>query len=530
MLGWPPSLQRLFRRRNPAAETSRLIVGSTGSGKSEGELADLIRLADRGDHAVVLLDGHGPLAFRAAGHWAARGHEARMVFEPLDEVGRALTWDMLPATDAPSSTRRRIEAAEAADEVAQCFLAQRNLATLNDRPWTKEWLEAAIALCLSQPEREPITSLALAFRPGSPGYERLLARTERAELVAKFRDAERLRRKNEVQWEIMTGAARRILEPVCGSEVVRLRCRPGPFAWLEALRRCSLIAFDGGGLRSTEVKRTLFLVVSMHVIAAVRRHFAETQAPLPVVLILEEAGALGLVTPFVLSALQELRKAGLAIHLITQSHLDFGDPALFEVLLANSPSQVWYQCLSPADQELGAKALANATFDSLAVHFTRTRAVPTGSEPAETVSQGASFDHASGAVRSDTRTATAYRTRYREVTDPVYKSPMLHDQELRTRLATLRVGERFVRSRDGVRRERGRPVRPPRLGEPFEAFTRAAIERVRSGPAYLPCPSEQSGPAPELPPAAMRLRGSGQPPVLTADKGPAPAAIPEAGG
>src|SRR6202011_4093204 len=102
-----------------------------------------------------------------------------------------------------------------------------------------------------------------------------------------------------------------------------------------------------------------------------RTHFAETQRPLPVVLVLEEAGALCLVTPFVLSALQELRKAGLAIHLITQASVDFGGRDHFESVLANTPWQAWYQLLSPADQELAAKALTNASFDPMTVHYTR---------------------------------------------------------------------------------------------------------------------------------------------------------------
>ena len=71
VLPWPHRIRRLGLSRPPADETSRLIVGSTGSGKSAGELIDLVRLARRGDHAVVLLDGHGPLAFSAVGHWAA---------------------------------------------------------------------------------------------------------------------------------------------------------------------------------------------------------------------------------------------------------------------------------------------------------------------------------------------------------------------------------------------------------------------------------------------------------------------------
>src|SRR3954469_16042094 len=81
-------------------ESSRLIVGSTGSGKSEGELNELVRLADRRDCAVVLLDGHGPLALAAAGHWAARGHEPRLVYEPLDATTRTLCFDMLPRSQA----------------------------------------------------------------------------------------------------------------------------------------------------------------------------------------------------------------------------------------------------------------------------------------------------------------------------------------------------------------------------------------------------------------------------------------------
>src|SRR3954469_16077614 len=87
-------------------ESSRLIVGSTGSGKSEGELVDLVRLADRRDCAVVLLDGHGPLAFAAAGHWAHRGHAAPGVYEPLDATDRVLAWEMAPPSAASDRSRR----------------------------------------------------------------------------------------------------------------------------------------------------------------------------------------------------------------------------------------------------------------------------------------------------------------------------------------------------------------------------------------------------------------------------------------
>src|SRR5205823_4440434 len=87
------------------------------------------------------------------------------------------------------------------------------------------------------------------------------------------------------------------------------------------------------------------------------------------------------------------------------------------------------------------------------------------------------------------------------------KSPALHAQEYRTALATLRIGERFVRDRRGVRRERVRMLRPPRPRREFRERTEAAITRIRQRPLYLPAtavPGE--GPAPVATDAAERLR------------------------
>jgi hypothetical protein len=495
-----------FGRGDHTGEPSRLIIGSTGSGKSAGELVELVRLAGQRHCAVVLLDGHGPLAFQAAGHWAARGHAGRLVFEPLDAHDRVLCWSFLPRSAASSPARRQLEDAETIDAAAQCFLAQRNWENLSDRPWTREWLEAALRLCLAQPREEPLTSLLSAFRVGSPEYERLLQEARDPEVVRKFREAERIRRRSEVQYETLTGASRRLVEPVCTSPVVRLRVRPGAFDWLAALEQKKLIAVDGGGVRSAEIKRTLFLLVSLQVIQSVRRHFAEHQRLLPVVLVLEEAGALGLVTPFVQHALRELRKAGLAVHVLTQSCLDFGDPLACEMLLSNTPWQAWYQCLSPADQELGARALANATFDAHALHFQRTRQMSDGVTPVETITHGRSLGAHGELLRQDTRAGQTLVPRYRAVSEDHYKTPQLHMQEFRTHLATLRIGERWVRDRRGVYRERVRLLRPPRLRHLFEVRTRAVIAEIRRQPMYQAVEFPSESPPPSLPGAATVLR------------------------
>ena len=76
--------------------------------------------------------------------------------------------------------------------------------------------------------------------------------------------------------------------------------------------------------------------------------------------------------------------------------------------------------------------------------------------------------------------------RFRETSEAHYMPPSLQEQQYRTRLATLRLGERLVRDRRGVRSERVKLLRPPRRWRPFDERTRSLIARVRSQSFYLP--------------------------------------------
>lgn len=249
---------------------------------------------------------------------------------------------------------------------------------------------------------------------------------------------------------------------------VRPRSQAGAFGRLQALRGRTLIAFDGGGLRSTELKRTSFRLATMQVLHGVRKYYAQTRTPPPVVLVLGEAGAPDLVTPSVLTALQELRKAGPAVRLITQSMRDVGDQGVFEAVLANTPWQAWCFGLPPADQGLGARALANPTADPLAVHLTRTCFVPNGTESA--TSEGRGLSTGRGGPRRNRQTGRSFGTRYRVVVGEHDKTPRLREREGRTKLATLSVGERLVRDLAGVQLERVIPA----------GFTRGA-DRGKTG-------------------------------------------------
>src|SRR5439155_10364924 len=112
--------------------------------------------------------------------------------------------------------------------------------------------------------------------------------------------------------------------------------------------------------------------------------------------------------------------------------------------------------------------------------YTRTRALQDGFERVETVSRGETFDPKTHiTLRRDRRLGMIFRTRYRHVIEPSYKTPQLWEQEFRTQLATLQIGERLVRDRTGVRRERVTPVRSPWLRPISDASTKDLIEHLR---------------------------------------------------
>ena len=84
------------------------------------------------------------------------------------------------------------------------------------------------------------------------------------------------------------------------------------------------------------------------------------------------------------------------------------------------------------------------------------------------------------------------------------------EQEFRTRLATLRIGERIVRDRTGVHRERVNLVRSPWFCTISDASTRVLIERLRHDAFHQPSPLPATAdPGIPVSDAAARLRSRG---------------------
>ena len=107
------------------------------------------------------------------------------------------------------------------------------------------------------------------------------------------------------------------------SPVLYLRHGEG-IDWRDLLLKKMQIYFDLSGV-TAEAARALSIFASHAAINACREHFDETGEPLPLVVVLEEAGVMDLVTPFILDAMRELRKAGVAVWIVSQTIEDFNE-------------------------------------------------------------------------------------------------------------------------------------------------------------------------------------------------------------
>ena len=481
------------------------LFGNRGSGKSETLKRMLMRLALEGQVAVVVLDLPGTLGTDMVGHLCAKGLQKRTYFDAARFTDRVPQWPFFIRSTATDPHKRRIEDEQAIDELLQGPLSQRGLKSAINSPWIRQYSDAAGWVWGLQPTRLHISKLLKFYERGAEWNE-MLDRTDAASEAQMFRNlAERDGARG--QYAVETGGAYRLLEPAISSPAVYLRDGDS-WDWEAILLALSQVYFDLSEVKA-EAARALAIFVCNAVINACRRYFARTGKPLYVVIVLEEAGALDLVTPLIITAMQAWRKAGVSVWIVSQTIMDFEEETR-ETILALTDVHVWHAMKAGVDR--AAEDLANPTFDPKEVFYTRERKQVAGHREIETMSSGESmsFDVRSGklddAVRRDERTGTHFLPEYETVVEEVYKTPQLHLQEFKTKIATLQVGECLVRDKDGVRLER-----VTILGEPWKLGltairTRKAIEAIRSRPCYrVPASSTPPSSAPPAtPPKKVR--------------------------
>lgn len=490
---------------------NQLCIGMTGAGKSEGERIDFLDAARSRKTAILYLDGKGSSVEASAADLDASGLAARGDYEELQITSagqRVFGWRALRPSQSRDPFVRRAADELTVERFLQAAYGVREMKSGTNTPWIAKYGTAGVfvylGLLVEFPD-VPINLLLELFRFESSLRHWMLDHTAYQEFADVFRDLERratIPRLNPTQWEIEAGAAGRLLKYL-DSPVVWARCS-GAFDWGEAIQQKRLILLNGKNV-PREVRRFLFTMAVNEATSICWDHFNRTGQPLPLLVILEEAGADDLITPHILTMSQEGRSAGIRIHALSQSIRDFGDDDRFERLLANMHRLVCYRVTSGAERL--AQALAYPTWSSHRVHHEEQITYTAGH--AEVESEVVTFDHdGSRRIAKGTRLMPVQGVR---VVQHFY-NPQQHEAEYRQGLTSLPMGtpyrERFVADFAGVRRERVEKLPDP---WPFSTDHRGqrsklyfiklqkALDRMRQGKPYFHLPRPWQ--PPRIPPA-----------------------------
>ncbi len=475
-------------RGQGAVEPCETIFGNRGSGKTEGMKPDLLRIAKEGKCSVVGLDLPGTLGTDMVGQLCAAGMQTRTLFEPARATDRVLSWpfiEQLDFTDPLKEEENRV----AVENFLLALWSKRGLKSGEEKPWTKKYAVAATRIFASQPVMPTLDKLDCLFQIGSPEQEELLQKAAARDSVRAFREVMVRSGRNPIQWEAETGASQRLMEIVKSPVIYRRHGNPGFDLWRKVLTEKMQVYYDLSGI-TVEAARALSIFVSNAVINTCRKLFQETGKAHPVVLVLEECGYLDLATPLFLDGMRAWRKAGFSAKTISQTVDDFKDEAVLETLLALTDRHSWYRLNSGIER--AAQDLAFPTFDSLAVHYVKTRRQVVGHEEVKNKSKGKSKDE-EGRTRTDEREGTSLRPIYEDVPEEVKKTPLIHEAEYRRKVSSLLVGERLLRTLAGVEEHTGKNkvtiLRSPWPLSLTATKTRQAIEQIRSRSEYDPPPS-----------------------------------------
>ena len=479
---------------------NRTIIGNRGSGKSvalEGMLCEIAREA-----SVLLLDWPGTLADRMTGRMIERGLEGKLIVDKARWTDRMPQWAFRPEPRSTDPLMRQMEA-EAADEMllSACF-ARRYEKDGSLAPSTYRAARAAIRVFFGIPAaiRPPIDRITRLFRAKDPLGQWMLRETAERDAAHVFLDAAKLAVRAPTQWDGLVGAGGRLLD-VLASPAIWTR-HGASLDWKTVLRERKHVYLGMEGLAPTTAT-TLAVLAYAPAIQAAKALFEETGTASPLVVVLEEAGALGLVTPLILTAMQAYRKYGVSVWVVSQTVEDFRDAATREQLLAMSEHH-WHQMT--AGVERAAADCAQPTYDPNRVLHTKER--PVVHRYAEVASRTVQVD-ARGRTRSTSR-GTAFRPIVGVQVEETFDTPANHEAELRRQLATLGVGERIVRGLDGTVRRETVPLPPDPWG-PFaeeeitlngttQSLARhrldAALARIRQNSVYSPPPVWTPPPSP----------------------------------
>jgi hypothetical protein len=348
---------------------SALIIGGSGSGKSEGTLTELVEIARAREMAIVLMDPHGLLARRFMLQLVSYGLAHHVLYDKLCEFNRILAGFTLE-----QSTETNILKKEAADR--KMIMALSDLVwRASDRegdfhamPAMSEQADLSFRLILFQKSPVPLSLLPYAFRFRHPICDWLIDNCTDEEVQEEWRDLQRLDKKQADRLvEERSGPIKRLIRQTFGLPAFRERC-DGHFNLGQALIDKQIIILDGSddGTLAKQAVTAVYGAFNLQIDQFLRRHFTQTKQPCPVLVCWEEAAATGTVRLNETHMMEELRKCGFVGYVLSQ-HKNFVDPKVIAAFDSCTPVKIAY---NPNNSRLAmemAEEFAIAKLDPLKV-------------------------------------------------------------------------------------------------------------------------------------------------------------------
>ena len=414
-----------------------------------------------GESSVVVVAPEPELPEKIVTQLVAAGLEKRIVFaigDPARAGGRFVQTPLIQRGSHRDALVRRNQDEIYLDHFLSHLFANRLIKDPTQRPLIFLYANAAAGVVQGIPD-VPARVMRTLFRNGDPVGEWLLQQSENREAAKIFYDLAAQSRKRPDNYADKVGGADRISSVL---ESVGVVVHDGnSLDWKRVHREKLIVIYDLSGL-PTVARTALGNTVITGSINALRDLFDEAGEPNEFLLSIDELGAEGWATPYLIRALQEDRKRGFRTFLASQTPDDVS-PELLPQLLALT-SHKWHNLASGAD--LAATDICDQSFRSDEAHFSREREMSAGFEEVHHTTHNRAKnvtklpDNKKSVSESHTHAEhVSYQPLKKIVTDVTYKAPQLKHAEIKAELSNLEIGWYLFKGLAGVSKRR--TVMPP---------------------------------------------------------------------
>ena len=236
-----------------------------------------------------------------------------------------LGYRFLRQSTASSPLQRQIENQETAKGFTN-ILCRRGGIDIAKQPQKEEWILKAVSFVLEQLTERPASQLASVFKTHKPIFKSLLQGCTNRDLIHDFTEiAEGNIKRGTYQ------SAERLIDGTCNTIPFQTRCGTN-FDLEDFLDNAGILLIEGG------IETDIMGAIQIKVINHIRRR--GTSEP-RVLMVLDEANNVNLVTDIETRAMAECQKMGLDIHCLVQL-LDFPSAAVTNGVFSNCIRHEWF--------------------------------------------------------------------------------------------------------------------------------------------------------------------------------------------